>query len=294
MRWALGFDIGGTKIEASQISSTGELGRTLRFPVPESTDATVDMIVSMAMDLRRDVQVEGIGFGIPGSLDHLGVLRNAPNSPQIEGIKLGDMLSTRLSGPLYFENDANCLALAEHKFGVAKGFSYVVGVILGTGIGTGVILGDRLFRGAHGWAPEPGHLPLNVQGRICKCGLKGCVEAYLSGPSILARYHECGGGRHVTTTQTLFEVTQDKVAESVLSETRALYTRFLGMLVSVFDPQAIVLGGGLSEQPLFQSVECHEIVANTFGTKETPRVFAAELGAESGKFGAAACVFGRH
>lgn len=288
--WAIGFDIGGTKIEASLIDSEGNLDATLRDSTPETASETASLIAEMVAQLTRRRTICGIGFGIPGSLDGDGVLRNAPNSPGIEGTRFRDDMMRLIPYPMAFENDANCLVMAESKFGKAKGMDFVVGVILGTGIGVGAILDGKLFRGAHGWAPEPGHLPLDIRGRTCRCGLKGCVEAYLSGPSLLKRFRELGGPLEMDS-EDLFE-SQDPIATELLDQTRELYLRFLGMLTSIFDPQILVLGGGLSNQPLFVEDIEGQIPSHSFGSDRAPRLVRSSLGSEAGKFGAAAIVLG--
>jgi fructokinase len=283
-------DVGGTKVEGSLISENGGVHRTLRGPSPDENKAMLALIEEMVRELRGDTAIAGVGFSIPGSIDpETGLLRNAPNSPAINGTPLARDLEERLPHPLFFHNDANCLVLSETRFGAARGYSQVVGIIMGTGTGAGVIHEGRLFHTPSGLAPEPGHLPLKFDGRPCMCGLNGCVEAYLSGPSILRRYHEIGG-KHATTLEIFENERGDPAAAAVLAETRMLYARFIAMLVSIYNPEVIVLGGGLSHQPMYYQQE--ELIAHySFGTNKVPPILPAKGGDASGKLGAATLVF---
>lgn len=289
--WAVGFDVGGTKIEASLVREDGTIGESLRVPSPATREATLRVIEEMARKLAKARPICGFGLGIPGTIDpKTGILRNAPNSPAINGTAFEADLVERLPGPVLLDNDANCLALSEHRFGAARGRDNVVAIILGTGVGVGVILDGRLLPSPRRLAPEPGHLPLNCWGRACACGNRGCVEAYLSGPSILGRYHEAGGDPRVTDTQTVFARTSDPLAKGVLDETRMLFSRFVAGLVSVYDPDIVILGGGVSQQPLFRESR-DEVARAIFGSREAPPIVGALFGASSGKLGAACLVF---
>lgn len=291
IKYAIGFDIGGTKIEAAVISSQGKVLRQSRFATPATYEKNRQCVLKMIDELQGDEELVGIGFGTPGSVDpKTGLLRNAPNSPAINGTSFFQDLQKDLTIPCRVENDANCLVLSEYFFGAGRGYKNVVGIILGTGVGSGVILEGRLFTGMHGLAPELGHIILDVNGRRCLCGNVGCVEAYLSGPSHLRRYHDAGGDSSVDSTEEIFLRKDDSVAQSLLKESRYLFSRFIASLVSVYDPEVVVLGGGLSEQSLFYECE-DEISRYVFGSNKAPKVLRAENGDASGKLGAASLFF---
>jgi len=290
MAVAIGMDIGGTKIEASLINECGEIQRTIREPALSENGPMLDRIAGMATSLSAGHDVLGYGFSIPGSIDAQGILRNAPNSPAIQASSLPADLATRISGKLLFENDANCLAISERAFGAARGYKHVVGIILGTGVGGGVIIDGKTLHGWRGLAPEPGHMPLDIHGRLCLCGNRGCAEAYLSGPSLLRRYHDQGGHSAVLDTQELFQRPGDPLAAAVIQETAELYARFVAALISLYDPEVFVLGGGLSLQPLFYQ-QTELIGRYSFGTDKVPPILKAERGDASGKLGAAALIF---
>ena len=289
--FALGIDIGGTKVEGALVDSGGKIHRNLRLPSPNKRRPMLDLLVDMVNRLQGNQTIEGIGFSTPGSLDpKTEILRNAPNSPGLEGTFLRADLEKRLKLPLAFENDANCLTLSEARFGAARGLRHVVGIILGTGVGGGVLLNGRCFQGSRGLAPEIGHTILDVNGRLCLCGNHGCVEAYLSGPSLLRRYWEAGGSREMQQTSTLFSLKKDRIAQKVLAETGGLFARFIAALIAMYDPEAFVLGGGLSNQPFFYGLTSR-IADYSFGTNRVPPILRAAGGDASGKLGAACLIF---
>lgn len=291
-RHAIGFDVGGTKIEAALVSEEGGVVRALREETPASFAGTRQIILKMLGALRGPELLSGVGFGIPGSVDpKTGLLRNAPNSPAINGTAFFGELAREIDQPVRVENDANCLVLSEWRFGAARGFENVVGIILGSGVGGGVILNGKLFSGARGLAPEIGHAILDVNGRLCLCGNRGCVEAYLSGNSLLRRYRDAGGDQGVLATPEIFKrADTDDIARRIVNETRGLYARFIAMLVSFYDPDVIVLGGGLSQQELFYGCAA-DIASHVFGSQAAPPIVAARNGDASGKLGAAALFF---
>lgn len=290
-RLALGIDVGGTKIEAAIVAGDGSVLRQKRVAAPKDYDTTRTAILELIATLRDGAPLLGVGFSIPGSIDPVTQkLRNAPNSPAINGTPFFKELAQAIDLPVRCENDANCLTLSEFRFGAARGFKNVVGVILGSGVGGGVILDGKLFVGHRGLAPEIGHLPLDINGRRCLCGNTGCVEAYLSGHSLLRRYHDAGGNAAVNDTRTLFGLVNDAIANAVIADTRRFYVHFVAMLVSIYDPEIVVLGGGLSLQSLFY--ECNDAIArHVFGEPIAPKIVPATGGDASGKRGAAALFF---
>lgn len=288
----LGFDVGGTKIEASLVDEDGALLQTRRVPTPPDRETHLQVMVELVDALSQGHRVAAIGFAIPGSLDpKTGLLRNAPNSPQINGTPFGLDLGRRLKQPLFFDNDANCLVRAEGRFGVARGVAHVVGIIMGTGLGAGVLSDGRMIQGSRGLAPEPGHTVLHHYGRPCLCGNRGCAEAYLSGTSVYARYREAGGEALANGARDVFaSQSSNPVAAAVVRETMELFSRFVAGLIALYDPALIVLAGGLSAQAAYYQ-QSEAIAGYAFGTNEVPPLKAAKFGPTSGKLGAAALAF---
>ena len=286
---AIGIDIGGTKVEGALVDPMGNVVQTLRQPSPTSIEDFCRMLREMVRTLSGIHPIQGIGFSVPGSIDPLTYkLRNAPNSPAINGRDLQLEFQLHLPFLLAFENDANCMLSSEMRYGAAKDVRNVVGIILGTGVGGGVSINGKIFKGHNGLAPEPGHLPIDINGRICECGNRGCVEAYLSGKSILKRFRELGG--RARFTRSIFRRWREPASRAILSETAHIYARFIAMITSIYDPEMIVLGGGLSNQKFFYQ-QNHLIEQFLFGTRECPKIVPAAGGDASGKLGAALLIF---
>lgn len=285
----IGFDIGGTKIEAGLVAGDGRLVTTVRRATPPQRTALLATMADMVATLSVEHRPVAIGCSIPGSLDPLtGLLRNAPNSPQINGTPFGADVRALFDVPVTFDNDANCLVRSEVRFGVARGLGHVVGLIMGTGLGAGVLADGRLLQGSRGLAPEPGHTVLHHAGRPCLCGNRGCAEAYLSGTSVYARYREAGGPALPTGARAVFaRRASDPLAARIINETMDLFARFVAGLISLYDPEMFVLGGGLSEQALYYE-QVAAIAGYAFGTDHVPPLRAAGFGPASGKLGAAA------
>lgn len=290
-QFAIGFDIGGTKIEGAVVSSSGRVLRSERVATPSDYNDNKYAILELITKLQGPEKILGVGFGIPGSVDpKTGILRNAPNSPAINNTPFFTELKRIADFSVRYENDANCLILSEVRYGAAKGAADAVGIILGTGVGSGVVLGGKIYSGIRGLAPELGHSILDVNGRQCLCGNLGCVEAYLSGPSILKRYHDAGGNPDVMRTEDIFILHDDPIAVKTVRETIYFFARVMAEIVSLYDPQVIVLGGGLSLQKSFY--ECgDEIARYVFGSNSAPPIVPAQNGDSSGKLGAASLFF---
>ena len=254
----LGIDLGGTKIEAILLADNGEVTHRLRQPTPANNyEATLAAITEIADQIEKMAGIERnlpIGIGTPGAVSvATGLMKNC-NSTCLNDQPLREDLA-RLSGrDVRIANDADCFALSEASDGAAAGASSVFGVILGTGVGGGIVSGGRLLAGINAIAGEWGHnpLPLNAYpevvtpGRACYCGRVDCIETWLSGPGFAMSYNN----RH-NTTLTAVEIADlarqgDDAARTVLTEYTHLLALALATVINVLDPEAIVLGGGMS------------------------------------------------
>jgi fructokinase len=258
----IGLDVGGTKIEGIALDDGREVGR-LRVPTPQGDyEGTIAAIVSLVAGLERDAGQRGsIGVGIPGSIapgSH--VVRNA-NSTWLIGKPFGQDLEGALARPVRIENDANCFAISEATDGAAAGAAVTFGVIVGTGVGAGLVVGGQLVRGANAIAGEWGHNPLpwaeaqERPGPVCYCGLRGCIETFLSGPALEADFLASGvpgpgavdGGRKAAAAEIVaLGAAGDEAAERVLQRYESRMARALAGVINLLDPHVIVLGGGLS------------------------------------------------
>ena len=250
----IGIDLGGTKIEGIALGADGVVLARRRLASPAgSYDATLDAVVGLALDLEREIGREAtVGIGIPGAISPAtGLVKNA-NSTYLIGHPFGDDLERRLGRPVRIDNDANCFAVSEATDGAAAGADPVFGVILGTGVGAGLVIGGRPVVGASAIAGEWGHNPLprmlddERPGPRCYCGRRGCVEAFLSGPS-LARDHQERTGERLTAAEVAERAEAgDEACLATLERHTERLARALAVVVNILDPQVIVLGGGLS------------------------------------------------
>ncbi|MBV9283848.1 MAG: ROK family glucokinase [Acidimicrobiia bacterium] len=262
MARTIGVDVGGTKMLAVTVDEAGNVIGESRVPTPEGADALIDAFVDVIDAQRADTQADAVGVGAAGLVDRDGVLHIGPNLPGVRELAIKSLLEERLGLPVQVDNDATCAAWGERELGAAKGSDDVVVVTLGTGIGGGLVLDGRLYRGAHGFAGEVGHIKVDPNGIPCPCGGRGCWERYASG-SALGRYgREAGEGGRATRVVELaggdfHDVRGEHVAAAAREgdpEARALMERFawwvaqgLANLADVFDPDMIVIGGGMLE-----------------------------------------------
>ena len=255
MRVRVGVDLGGTKIEAVALGREGQELVRRRIPTPrDDYDGTLAAIAGLVESIEEDVGAPGVvGVGMPGAISRVsGVVKNA-NSVWLNGRPLAQDLARVLPRPLRFANDANCFALSEAIDGAAAGHRVVFGVILGTGVGGGLALDGRTWDGLNGVAGEWGHNPLpwprddERPGPPCYCGKTGCLETFLSGPG-LARDHARVTGERASAAEIAERAFEgDAAAEETLARYEDRLARGLASVVNVVDPEAIVLGGGLSQ-----------------------------------------------
>lgn len=251
----IGIDLGGTKIEGIVLGTEGVEQARLRVPTPlDGYEATVDAVSGVVRDLEARVGARcWIGVGHPGALSPAtGLIKNA-NSTHLNGHPLDVDLKRALGrDEVRLANDANCLAVSEASDGAAAGCKIVFGVILGTGVGGGIVIDGRPLTGAQAIAGEWGHnaLPLprdnERPGPRCYCGAIGCIETWLSGPA-LQRQFTARTGRTLRATEiaeAALAGDADEAAEMELYCDRL--ARSLAVVVNILDPDAIVLGGGLS------------------------------------------------
>jgi fructokinase len=257
-RVRIGIDLGGTKIAGIALGPTGATRGAARCPAPHgSYDATVAAIDQIARQLAGQAQVEwahcSIGIGMPGSLSPRTKLIQGANSTWLNGRPFDRDLADRLQRPIRIANDANCFALSEATDGTGAGAKSVFGVIIGTGCGGGLVINSQIVEGARGIGGEWGHNPLpwatadEHPGPVCWCGRPGCLENWVSGTGMAADHSRVTG--ETLTAQHIAERASagDTGAQSTLNRHASRLARGLAHVVNLFDPDCIVLGGGLSQ-----------------------------------------------
>jgi len=247
----IGIDLGGTKIEILCLNNNGEEIYRKRIPSPQGDYAkTIASIYDLVCAAENHVgQTGNLGIGIPGSLSkHTGLVKNA-NSTWLIGKPLSDDLNAALNREVRISNDANCFALSESSDGAGAGYDTVFGVILGTGVGGGLIVQGLALQGTNSIAGEWGHNPLpwsldkERTGPLCYCGLNGCIETYLSGPGLARTFENiCGTKIDAKDIASL----PDNITDPIFALYEQRLARALASVINIFDPDIIVLGGGVS------------------------------------------------
>lgn len=309
MRFAyvIGLDIGGTKIEgilarAAAGSSMPKVVKKVRMPTDAAAGrkavicniaAVIASLYGYGRESIAGFRLSGIGIGTAGFLKG-GRLEMVPNIPCLMGVRFRDVLSRQLleweiAAPLFIENDSICFALAESMFGAARGFRNVVGVIVGTGIGGGLVLEGRVYRGRDGGAGHIGHMTIDPSGPKCGCGSKGHFESWCSGRYIAQRYMAAGGRIEEPGPEKIFH-SKEAVAKKVMKETYEKFGIGFASIISAFNPDIIVLGGGVSNLPreFYRNIRMAAKKHANPALAKNVKIVKNRLGDSAGVFGAAA------
>jgi fructokinase len=287
----IGVDFGGTKIEAAALDAQGRFQARVRAPSPESYEASLETVRDLIAEAERQAGVReaSIGAGIPGSPSPAtGLIRNA-NTTHLNDKPLQADLERVLGRPVRLANDANCFALSEATDGAGADSHVVFGVIVGTGCGAGVTVGRQVLAGRNAIAGEWGHTPLpwprpdELPGPECFCGRLNCLENWISGPGF-ARAHG--------TDQSAHQIVEaaaggEPAAVVSLDDYIDRLARGLAMIADILDPDAIVLGGGMSNVEALYPRLPAAIGSYTFSDVFTTPVRKAVHGDSSGVRGAA-------
>jgi|TARA_B110000116_G_scaffold249381_1_gene243063 fructokinase len=284
----LGIDLGGTKIEAVVINDAFQVIERKRVATnrDEGYDAILKRIVDLANELMKIGNVNGsVGICTPGAIDFkTGTLKNS-NTVCLIDKPLKSDLESALALPILMENDANCFALAESILGVAKDYKLVFGVVLGTGCGGGVVVNKNIHRGANHISGEWGHHVLYPNGRDCYCGNKGCTESYISGTALEKEWKALTGEFKCVTDiiDNKDYLKHPEWKENFINNFGAA----LANVIDIVDPNAIVLGGGLSKIDLLYSEGKDAIAKAIFSKNFVTPILKNKLGDSAGVFGAA-------
>ena len=302
----IGLDVGGTKIEIAIIDQQGKIILKNRVPTERSKGHqhimnNIHHLILDALNLTNLSidSIKGIGIGLPGAINPKTQMMINGNTDCFVGKSVASELKGLLNRPnlkINCANDANCFALAETIFGAGREVSkdlnkevselIGIGVILGTGCGSGIVINGRIFEGSRGGAGESGRSTLINNGHKCYCGRDGCVELYLSGHGLEKNYHATTGKNKKATE--IFDSSEDN---SFLHEYQENLANFLTNLTNILDPDFFVLGGGLSTHPaIYESL--NERIQEKQFLKElpAPKVLQHKIGDSSGVLGAALLV----
>jgi glucokinase len=308
----IGIDLGGTKISTALVARDGHIiaHDYQETHATEGPQAVIGRILDgarrvMAQAEVRPPQVAAIGICTPGPVDiEAGEVVSPPNLPGWDHVPVRQSVEDELGAPTYLEKDTNAAALGEHRFGAGRGTEHMIYVTVSTGIGSGLILDGKLYHGVSGMAGEIGHTTIMPHGPLCACGNRGCVESFAAGtaiarearervahgvPTLIATLAENDPG-HITAKLVAEAASQgDAEAQDILAEAMNYLGIGVANLVNVFNPELIVIGGGLANigerllEPVRHAIRLHAFAAPA----QAVRVVPAELGDDVGVLGAA-------
>lgn len=288
MTTAIGVDLGGTKIAAGVVDETGAVLHREQIPSVRDPDRLVKEVAKLVEDVS-DGRAAGVGIGAAGIIDHQhGRYLYGPNTG-FHSLELAKAVSDVVGLPAVLDNDANCAAWGEHRFGAGRGCVDFLCITLGTGIGGGFVFGSRPYRGAHGGAGEVGHMLVDPNGPLCGCGRRGCWEQFASGMALERLAGPGTKGPEITRAAR----DGDARAADLVATTACWVGWGLASLVNVFEPQRIAIAGGIaSDWDLFadDAIRAMRERAEAPDFRPMPDVVVAELGQNAGVVGAALLV----
>ncbi len=296
-KFIVAIDLGGTNLKIALVDLNyriiyKKLLSTQEFSNKESLiyelASSVHKIIDSAGLERKHIL--GVGLGLPGPIDvKKGLVHFFPNIRGWNNVALKRILEKRLKIPVYIDNDAKLMTLAEHKLGSARGFDYAVCLTLGTGVGAGIILGGRLYRGANNATAEIGHVPINEEGPICNCAGRACLEAYIGNKRILS-----DAKKHFKRDISLEELSilakkKNRTALGIWNQVGERLGLALSGVVNILNPDCIVIGGGIANagKVLLESVRKTILKRAMSVQAGHVKIFKAKLGSDAGLIGAA-------
>ncbi|MBN2429787.1 MAG: ROK family protein [Deltaproteobacteria bacterium] len=308
----IGIDLGGTNCRAALVSLSGEIIVLNKVPtkINEGRNPFLGRIFRLCADLfnfaaKEDMQVIGIGMGAAGVISPTGVVTVSPNLSILNGLPLEDALEEALGLPATVTNDANAIAWGEAQFGAGRNFNSFLTITLGTGVGGGLVLGKQLWKGADGSAGEIGHFVVEPQGRLCRCGSRGCLEQYASATGIVKTVQELAGEGQQTVLENLIDgelssikVSEaarigDQVALAAFKEAGIRLGQVLASVANLLNLDGVVITGGPSESlDLIRPAMIQEAKSRAFEIPFKRMVIVrGELGDEAGILGAAGLAY---
>ena len=308
----IGIDVGGTNVKIALVDKSGKIIYSNSVPTYAKMgyEYTVNNIKQAIKDLMKETNttakdIDGIGFDFPGQVDYkTGVVKLAPNIPGWVNVPIAQMIEEEFHIPTRIDNDVRCAALGEMKFGAGQGCENFVCITVGTGIGSGLFVNGQLVRGASNAAGEIGHIKLQMKdGLICGCGDTGCLEAYASGPSIVAMAQDYIKGGKSTKFREMAaaeggEITPYMVAKAaeagdpVAKRIFAIVGEYIGIgltsVINLLNPEKVIIGGGVAEagdlllDPIRKTIKERAMVVAGSAVEIVP----AQLGNSAGVIGA--------
>jgi fructokinase len=284
--YKIGIDLGGTKTEGILLDDSLNVIQRTRVSTPQNNyQEIINQIISLVNDISKNITNFTVGICTPGAISKkTGMLKNS-NTQCLIGKPLKEDLEKNLDKKVSMENDANCFAISEATMGSAKNHPFVFGVIMGTGVGGGIVIDGKIHQGRTNIAGEWGHHTLHQNGNKCYCGKNGCVETYISGPSLEKRWEELSGKKEL-----LPEIVKNLDSPQFGQWKEEFLDNFgtaLANVIDILDPDVIVLGGGLSNIEFLYSDGIQNVYDKVFSDLVDTPILKNSLGDSAGVFGAA-------
>ena len=302
----IGIDIGGTKISVGVVDSSGNLIDSSRCSTPtEGGKELISSVINLIKEFNKKYEIKGIGISIAALISSdYGTIVGAPNIANLSKLNFVNEIKVEFELPIIIENDANAAMWAEFKFGNAKGLNPVMFFIIGTGVGGGLVIDGKLFKGANGIGAEFGHMCVVPNGLLCGCGSKGCIEQYASGGALIRYANEAllanpdkseevlsfGEGKLSGTALTKAAKAGNELALAAFSK----QADWLGLACAsyslIIDPQAIIIGGGVVDAGELFLAPVRAAMRKYMPFAEShvpPKIIAAKFGNDAGLVGAA-------
>ena len=302
----IGIDIGGTKISAGVVDSSGNLIDLSKYSTPaEGGKELISSVISLVKEFNKKHEIKGIGISIAALISSdYGTIVGAPNIANLSKLNFANEIKEEFKLPIIIENDANAAMWAEFKFGSAKGLNPVMFFIIGTGVGGGLVIDGKLFKGANGIGAEFGHMCVVPNGLLCGCGSKGCIEQYASGGALI-RYANEALLANPDKSEELLSFGEGKLSGTALTKgakagnelALAAFSKqadWLGLACAsyslIIDPQAIIIGGGVVDAGELFLAPVRAAMRKYMPFAEShvpPKIIAAKFGNDAGLIGAA-------
>lgn len=312
--FAVGVDVGGTRIAAGLVERKGRIVKDAKVLTPSGgpfaiVDAIIDVIEEVSGNVHQS-EIAGVGMGLPAQIDFLRQSVEFCTNLPLAGVDVRALIMSRIKQQVTIDNDGNLAAFGEFRYGAAQGVRDFLMLTLGTGVGGGMFIAGEPYRGSRGLGGEVGHMVIQMDGTPCPCGGTGHIESYLGRPAIAAKGKEVGAtyrGRAIldmaggdVDTITAEDVIQasisgDEAATAILMDAGVILGRALVGFVNLLNPQMVVVGGGVGEAAPFMVERAAEVVAEeALAGRRDVKFVQAELGNDAGLLGAAALAFDDH
>jgi glucokinase len=312
--YAVGVDVGGTRIAAGLVERKGRILKDSKRLTPKTGPfAVVDTIIDLVAEVTsgiHDSELAGIGIGIPGQIDFQRQSIEFCTNLPLAGVDVRSLVMSRTKREVTLDNDGHLAAFGESRWGAAKGARDFLMITVGTGVGGGMFLNGEPYRGSRGLGGELGHTVIELNGRPCPCGGSGHLESYLGRPAIAEKGREAaaafsgreilsaaGGQIDAITAESVLVAAQrgDEVAREILLDCGVVLGRALVGLVNIFNPKLVVIGGGIGESADFMVERAAEVMrGEALAGRRDVVVAQAVLGNDAGILGAAAMSFDEH